>query len=866
MLEPGLGGRGASDISGALLSRSATETEAKFLNNAQEPQAFAEERMKLAQLKDSQHTARGEVLGERRESLELIENKLRVENETAPLPLARRQEETARVDELLKNLEEHRQAGGPLPGTTWDLQKGPATTAGATVEFENLGLARHSAGWAEGAKGALVGSQTAGLPELAAQSDAEMKNLLAKEAGGSPGEAMAWFGSSVANGTYSGYAVGEKMAEAADKTADSFYRLSDLNGRGGQAAQELDKSLEDLRTAKVPPDDWLKLDDQPTRRQGAESRDGLSAAGTHGKDGADQAPASGGNKRAQIVLPSGGAKAGREVFAYAAPTDPMSVDGTVVLYDRDAGGRPTTATLGRTERHVEGTKEEAKAQTAKDLSLGVNFTGIVSSPQTNALAFLVKEKENGAATVMDLDRAEILDEKSKPAPATPPPIPQPEIRTLDNAFSTFSLNVSDVSFKLAGASLEKGAMPDAGSIRSEEFINAFDYRDPEPGPGMPIAFAWERARYPFAHRRDALRFSVKTAARGREAGRPLNLVLLLDNSGSMERADRVRIIREALRILAAQLKPQDKISVVVFSRTARLWADGLAGDQAEKLAGQLADLAPQGGTNLEEALKLAYATALKHYLANGVNRVVLLTDGAANLGEVNPETLQKEVEKHRRQGVALDCFGIGWEGYNDDLLEVLARHGDGRYGFVNSVEEAGREFAAQLAGALQVAAADVKVQVEFNPRRVTAYRQVGYAKHQLKKEQFRDNTVDAAEIGAAEAGNGLYIIEVNDRGEGPLAVVRVRYRDPGTGEYHEREWEVAHSTAVPALEKASPAMRLLVTSAAFSEWLAGHPCAAEVSTDRLLALLAGVPEFYGADNRPARLEWMIRQAKSISGR
>jgi hypothetical protein len=149
-------------------------------------------------------------------------------------------------------------------------------------------------------------------------------------------------------------------------------------------------------------------------------------------------------------------------------------------------------------------------------------------------------------------------------------VPQAEVQTRDNAFSTFSLNVSDVSFKLAAASLEKGALPDASTVRSEEFINAFNYRDSEPAPGAPIGFASERAGYPFAHNRDLLRFSVKTASEGRQADRPLNLVLLLDKSGSMERADRVAIIREALRVLATQLKAQDTVSVVVFARTAGL--------------------------------------------------------------------------------------------------------------------------------------------------------------------------------------------------------------------------------------------------------------------------------------------------------
>jgi secreted protein with Ig-like and vWFA domain len=265
-------------------------------------------------------------------------------------------------------------------------------------------------------------------------------------------------------------------------------------------------------------------------------------------------------------------------------------------------------------------------------------------------------------------------------------------------------------------------------------------------------------------------------------------------------------------------------------------------------------------------MDLAYATALRHYLANGLNRVVLLTDGAANLGNVDPDTLKQKVEAHRKQGIALDCFGIGWEGYNDDLLEVLSRNGDGRYGFLNSPEEASTDFAAQLAGALQVAASDVKVQVEFNPKRVTSYRQIGYAKHQLTKEQFRDNTVDAAEIAAQEAGNALYTVEVNPAGEGPLCTVHVRYKIPGTDDYREQEWAVPFNGNAVALEQSSPAMRLAATASAFSEWLATNLYAAEVTPDRLLNYLNGVPEIYGADTRPKRLEWMIRQAKSIAGK
>ena len=452
----------------------------------------------------------------------------------------------------------------------------------------------------------------------------------------------------------------------------------------------------------------------------------------------------------------------------------------------------------------------------------------------------------------------------KPAPNTP--LPQPEILTGSNAFSTFSLNVSDVSFKLAEASLENGKLPDTASIRSEEFINAFDYRDPEAAPGQPMAFTSERAAYPFAHNRDLLRFSIKTAAAGRQEGRPLNLVLLLDTSGSMERADRVAIIHEALRVLATQLHPNDIVSVVSFARTARLWADGISGDKAGETLDRVGGITPEGGTNLEEAMRLAYATARRHYLANGMNRVVLLTDGAANLGNVDPGALKQKVEAQRKQGIALDCFGIGWEDFNDDLLEELSSNGDGRYAFLNSPEDAAKDFGTKLAGALQVAAQDLKVQVEFNPQRVIAYRQIGYAKHQLTKEQFRDNTVAAGEIAAQEAGNALYTVETNPNGDGPIATVHVRYRIPGTQDYHEHSWDVAYTGNAPALDLSSPAMRLAATASAFSEWLAASPYAQEVTPDALLNYLSGVPEVYGADDRPKQLETMIREAKSLEAK
>jgi len=445
----------------------------------------------------------------------------------------------------------------------------------------------------------------------------------------------------------------------------------------------------------------------------------------------------------------------------------------------------------------------------------------------------------------------------------PASAPLPEVETRENRFSTFSLNVSDVSFKLAAASLEQGQKPEAGSIRSEEFVNAFNYHDAPPSGKDRVSLAWERARNPQAHQRDLLRLSVETAAWGREQGRPMNLVLLIDNSGSMERADRVLIMRQALEVLARQLTPQDKVSVVAFARTPRLWVDGLAGGNAEELLKRVGGLNPEGGTNLELALGLGYETAEKHFVGGGINRVILMTDGAANLGNVQPEVLKEKVEQERKKSIALDCFGVGWEGYNDELLEELSRHGDGRYGFLNSPAEAATEFAGQLAGALRVAAADVKAQIEFNPERVKTYRQIGYEKHQLTKEQFRDNTVDAAEIGAAESGTALYSIQVDEKGSGPLGVARVRYKVPETGQYEEKEWLLAYSEGTPSLAEASASMRLAGVAGLFAEWLAGNPYASGVELVNLQRYLQGVPEAFPKDDRVKQLVQMLGRGREV---
>ena len=345
------------------------------------------------------------------------------------------------------------------------------------------------------------------------------------------------------------------------------------------------------------------------------------------------------------------------------------------------------------------------------------------------------------------------------------PVLFPEIQTANEPFSTFSLNVSDVSFKLAQASLADGQWPESAKIRIEEFINAFDYSDPMPSSEERVACRHEQAIHPFLTSRNLLRISMRTAEAGRSSQTPLRLTLLLDYSGSMDRADRRESVQRAFALLAQQLLPNDQVTLIGFARQPRLLADRIRGAEAGNLlANIVANTASDGGTNLEAALKLAMDKALEQKLDGAQNRIVLLTDGAANLGDAEPKRLVGLVETMRLNGIAFDAAGVGADGFNDEMLETLTRKGDGRYYFLDRPEDADDGFAKQIAGALRPAAMNVKVQVEFNPKRVGRYKLLGYEKHRLQTEDFRNDSVDAAELAAAEAGVALYPLRAASSG------------------------------------------------------------------------------------------------------
>ncbi len=426
-------------------------------------------------------------------------------------------------------------------------------------------------------------------------------------------------------------------------------------------------------------------------------------------------------------------------------------------------------------------------------------------------------------------------------------------------FSTFSLHVSDVSFKLAQAAIAQGQWPASEKIRIEEFVNALDYQDPLPVGDQKVACRMEQAIHPFLIQRNLLRVSMRTSATGRSQNTPLRLTILLDNSGSMERSDRRQALLQAFRSLTQLLGDADQITLISFASTPRLLADKVPGNQSASLLALIENLPSEGGTNIEAALMLAREKATEQQLAGAQNRIVMLTDGAVNLGDANPESLAKLIAQMRDAGIAFDAAGIVAQDVNDQVLEALTRRGDGRYYLLGSSAETSEGFAAQLAGALRPSAKNVKVQVEFNPQRVGRYKLLGFEKHRLNKEDFRNDQVDAAEMAAAEAGVAVYQFEIKPNGSGDVGSVSVRFQDLSTGQMVERRWPILYESNTPRLESAPASIQLASIAALFAARLAGGPLAESVDLAPLLKILKQLPEQVINQTRVQQLQAMIEK-------
>ncbi|MCH1494993.1 MAG: von Willebrand factor type A domain-containing protein, partial [Rubripirellula sp.] len=416
-----------------------------------------------------------------------------------------------------------------------------------------------------------------------------------------------------------------------------------------------------------------------------------------------------------------------------------------------------------------------------------------------------------------------------------------ELNAQQEPFSTFSLHVSDVSFKLARDAFAKGQWPDATRVRIEEFVNAIDYGDPMPTQRERIACQIEQTIHPALLQRNLVRIAMRTAATGRSSSTPLRLTFLLDHSGSMERSDRRRTVQRVFQVLAGQLQQQDQVTLISFSSQPRLIADRLPGLQAAEVLSLIEQLPSEGGTNLEEALRLAGEKAREQFTEGAQNRIILVTDGAVNLGNANPSSLKQMVLSMRDSGIAFDAAGVAADGLNDEILEALTRQGDGRYYLLDSQESVEDGFAKQIAGALRPAAKNVKVQVEFNSQRVGMYKLLGFEKHRLKTEDFRNDSVDAAEMAAAEAGVAVYQVQVKPDGVGDIGTVAIRFQDLSSGRMVEERWPITYDASTLRLERSTVSMKLAGVASLFAMKLKGDERASTIDLGYLREVMNTLP-------------------------
>ncbi len=423
------------------------------------------------------------------------------------------------------------------------------------------------------------------------------------------------------------------------------------------------------------------------------------------------------------------------------------------------------------------------------------------------------------------------------------------VETEQQRFSTFSIDTDTAAYTMARRMILAGERPDPATIRPEEFINYFDYHY---APPRDTTFNVTTVAAPSPFRPGFTTLKIGVRGHGDPRDPPPHrrvLTILLDGSGSMNTRDRIGMVRRVMPLLLEGLQPHDQITLVRFDRTTRLLLGPIPASEQDRIMTVINSMEPGGATNLEEGLRVAYELASRHYVHNAANRVLLFTDGVANLGADTADAIIETVAAHRRDGIDLSIFGLGMGTYDDQMLKKLATRGNGAYRYLDSVDEARRLFVDEAAAAWHVIARDVRIQVEFDPERVERYRQVGYEPRQLTPEQFRDADVDAGEVGYGKSVTALYELVLAPRAVGPLGVVRVRYRDPDTHTVREIEQPITDVSLLARYEDAPPRFQLAVAIAEWAEWLRDNPVTAGVETEQIRKKLAQAVDALPLDAR-----------------
>lgn len=404
--------------------------------------------------------------------------------------------------------------------------------------------------------------------------------------------------------------------------------------------------------------------------------------------------------------------------------------------------------------------------------------------------------------------------------------------------STFSIDVDTGSYANVRRFLNEGRLPPAEAVRLEELVNYFPYTYPLPTGNAPFGVGTELAATPWNSQSRLLRIAIKASDMQVAQLPAANLVFLVDVSGSMDRPDGLPLVQSTLKLLVDQLRAQDRVSLVVYAGDSSVVLEPTAGSQKAQIRAAIEQLRAGGSTAGESGIQLAYQQAQKGFIKDGINRILLATDGDFNVGISDFESLKALAADKRKSGISLTTLGFGTGNYNDQLMEQLADAGDGNYAYIDNLREARKVLVEQLSSTLATVARDVKIQVEFNPAQVSEYRLLGYENRALQREDFSNDKVDAGDIGAGHSVTALYeIVPVGNQGwleplryrqaaqtpvvQSELAWLRIRYKTPEQHSSRLLETAIEAPAAIAPIGRASEDLRFAAAVAAFAQQLSG---------------------------------------------
>jgi Ca-activated chloride channel family protein len=441
----------------------------------------------------------------------------------------------------------------------------------------------------------------------------------------------------------------------------------------------------------------------------------------------------------------------------------------------------------------------------------------------------------------------------------------PFIDTEDDHLSTFALDVDTGSYTIMRRYLRDGNLPPDDAIRVEEFVNFFEMGYPIPQQeafsihldGGPTPFV-QNDRY------RVIRIGIQGYDIPDEERKDAALTFVIDVSGSMNIENRLGAVKEALSAMVESLRPTDQVGIVVYGSNAKKILEPTPVSEKPTILAAIRRLEPGGSTNAEEGLQMGYQMASKSFLMGGINRVILCSDGVANVGNTGPDSILESIREYASQGIQLTTVGFGMGNYNDVLMEQLADDGDGFYAYVDTPEEAEKLFVHDLTGTLQVIAMDAKVQVDFNSEVITRFRLIGFENRAIEDDDFRNDSVDAGEIGAGHSATALYEIKLAEDAQGEIATVFMRWQDPDTHKVIELSRSIDTAELAPSFEETSPSFKLAVMVTAFAEILRESYWAQQFSLNDIVEQLNSQnwPQF--DDLQVLEFEELVQEAAMLS--